>query len=207
MESFSSLSKNKFIKISVFISVFEYFKDCVNEKALDFEPLDKIKNNKKKFKSPDLIAAIDFLPEGSDLREEKEDFLRMVSEKYKEIYRGDDFLKYLFCLKEVDIIEQSDIDLILELRKYRNELVHNMIIYLMSEEKGFDQEKLNDLLRVFSKVERNWLKYSEGPALSIFYDLPPDFFENDSAVPGSVLVITRLLMLSGVLKGDSNVPS
>lgn len=114
-----------------------------------------------------------------------EDYRREVLSKSKYIDEAT-----LLWLKENGGIDDFDIDTYHNIRKYRNDLTHNMVSYLTLHDKEFDNEKLNDLINLYNKIEKWWFQYFE---LSLQPELLPDGADPDDVIPGSVLTIRLML--------------
>jgi hypothetical protein len=99
----------------------------------------------------------------------------------------------LLWFKESEAIDDSDIEKYHKIRRYRNELTHNMIEFLTLHNREFDENILNDLIDLYSKVEKWWFKYFE---LSVQPEILPDGADPDEVIPGPMLTIRLMLEIA-----------
>lgn len=99
----------------------------------------------------------------------------------------------LLWLKESEAIDDSDIGKYHKIRKYRNELTHNMIEFLTLHDREFDENILNDLIDLYNKIEKWWFKYFE---LSVQPEILPDGADPDEVIPGPMLTIRLMLEIA-----------
>ena len=119
-----------------------------------------------------------------------------VSEAYKtEVLSKSKYLDEatLHWFKESEAISDADIEQYHRIRKYRNDLTHNMIEYLTLHDKKFDKNILNDLIGLYSKIEKWWFKYFE---LSIQPEILPDGIDPEEVIPGPMLTIQLMLEIA-----------
>lgn len=119
-----------------------------------------------------------------------------VSEAYKkEVLSKSKYLDEatLLWLKESEAISDADIEQYHKIRKYRNNLTHSMIEYLTLHEKEFDQNILNDLIDLYSKIEKWWFKYFE---LSIQPEILANGVDPEEVIPGPMLTIQLMLEIA-----------
>jgi hypothetical protein len=158
--------------ISIFICFFEMFKDGMIDKPRM------------------LFANI----ESFDVEQGK--IVYEVSDGYKkEVLSKSKYLDEatLFWFKENEAIDDVDIEKYHKIRKYRNDLTHNMIEFLTLHDKEFDENTLNDLIDLYSKIEKWWFKYFE---LSVQPEILPDGTDPDEVIPGPMLTIRLMLEIA-----------
>jgi hypothetical protein len=99
----------------------------------------------------------------------------------------------LLWFKESEAIDDSGIEKYHKIRKYRNNLTHSMIEFLTFHDKEFDENILNDLIDLYSKIEKWWFKYFE---LSIQPEILPEGTDPDEVIPGPMLTIRLMLEIA-----------
>ena len=99
----------------------------------------------------------------------------------------------LLWLKENNAITAADIEKYHELRVARNDIVHNMVDYLASSEKNFDETLLADLISLFNKIEKWWFSYFE---LSINPDIIPEGTDPDDVIPGTMITVKLMIEIA-----------
>lgn len=99
----------------------------------------------------------------------------------------------LLWFKESGAIDDSDIEKYHKIRKYRNELTHNMIEFLTLHNREFDENILNDLIDLYNKIEKWWFKYFE---LSVQPEILPVGADPDEVIPGPMLTIRLMLEIA-----------
>lgn len=158
--------------ISLFICIFEMFKDAVIEKP------------KMLFAN---IESFD-VDQGKIVYEVSDGYKKEVLSKSK--YTDE---ATLLWFKESGAIDDSDIEKYHKIRKYRNELTHNMIEFLTLHNREFDENILNDLIDLYNKIEKWWFKYFE---LSVQPEILPVGADPDEVIPGPMLTIRLMLEIA-----------
>lgn len=158
--------------ISLFICIFEMFKDGM---------IDKPKMLFSNIESYDV-------DQGKIVYEVSDGYKKEVLSKSK--YTDE---ATLLWFKESEAINDSDIEKYHKIRKYRNELTHNMIEFLTLHNKEFDENILNDLIDLYSKVEKWWFKFFE---LSVQPEILPEGADPEEVIPGPMLTIQLMLEIT-----------
>jgi len=158
--------------ISLFICIFEMFKDGMIEKPR------MLFANMERFD----------VEQGEIVYEVSDGYKKEVLSKSKYLDEAT-----LIWFKDNDGIDDVDIEKYHKIRKYRNELTHNMVEFLTLHNKEFDENILNDLIDLYSKIEKWWFKYFE---LSIQPEILPDGADPDEVIPGPMLTIRLMLEIA-----------
>ncbi|TCP92093.1 hypothetical protein EDC44_1274 [Cricetibacter osteomyelitidis] len=124
--------KENLISISLFITTFELFKKRIIDmpKVFFTDEFDKDKGW--------LIN--------------QEEYAKDVLVKSKSLIYAS-----LFWFKELGAIEQRDISKFDEIKRHRNDLVHNLFEFISNTQKELDVEKFLDLIELFIKIEKWWI--------------------------------------------------
>ena len=123
-----------------YILLFEAFKDMVDSCVKFFYQTEEIVDGK-------LICRIS-----------KEYRIDVSSKKYKKAngkFSRDEFYSQLIWLKDRGVIKEGDIHRLLEIRKRRNSIVHELLKVLADGLDTRDAELLGDLMKLYMKID-NW---------------------------------------------------
>lgn len=152
------------IAVSLFITVFEMFKDRVTEKPETFfsEGFDEHGH----------------LVLGESYRTE------VLSKNRSRFYAS------LLWVKEQGGIDQDDLEAFDVIRKYRNELAHEPLAFVASSERNFDATKFKLLTSLFCKIEKWWVIYFELP---VNPEMLPEGAGPEEIIPGPVWSLQLLL--------------
>ena len=155
--------KNNLIAISLFITAFEMFKDRVVEK-------------------PETFFSNGFDERGPIIDEQYK--TEVLARSKSKLYAS------LLWLKEMDAIEQMDIDIFDPIRQHRNEVAHEPMEFLATAKRNFESSKFRDLITLLAKVEKWWFVNFE---LSIDPDMLPGGANPDEVVPGPIWSLQLML--------------
>lgn len=155
--------KGNLIAISLFISAFEMFKDRVigNPKA--------------------------FFSDGFD-----ENGL-ITNERYKSEVLSkskNPLFASLLWYKEMEAIDDDDIETFDGIRKHRNEVTHELLSFLSDVKRNLDVGKFQELIALLSKIEKWWLVNFE---MAINPNLVPDNIDPDEVIPGPIWSLQLML--------------
>ena len=121
--------KGNLISISIFIAAYEMFKDAVIEK-------------------PEVFFSNGFDQNGLIMDEKyKTDVLSLSKNK---LYAS------LLWFKEMEAINQSDIDAFDSIRKHRNEVAHELMDFLANSKRNFNASIFKELINLLKKIETWW---------------------------------------------------
>lgn len=155
--------KSNLIAISLFITAFEMFKDRVVEK-------------------PESFFCNGFNGSGPIVDDEyKSEVLALSKSK---LYAS------LLWLKNMEAIEQKDIDIYDSIRLHRNEVAHEPMEFLARAERNFDAAKFQDLITLMAKIDKWWFVNFE---LSIDPDMLPDGANPEEVIPGPIWSLQLML--------------
>ncbi|HHW7519748.1 TPA: hypothetical protein ACU18R_002284 [Mannheimia haemolytica] len=123
--------KGNLISISLFITTFELFKKRIIDMPVEFfsDEFDKDKG---------WILS-------------QEEYEKNILIKNKNYLYGS-----LLWFKELNAIDQKDIDEFDKIRKHRNELAHDPFSFISDSEKNLDVEKFSNLIDLLIKIEKWW---------------------------------------------------
>jgi len=96
----------------------------------------------------------------------------------------------LLWLKEMDAIEQSDIDLFDSIRKHRNEVAHEPLEFIALHTRDFDISKFQSLIALLRKIEVWWLINFE---VAIDPDMLPEGADTNGIIPGPIWSLQLML--------------
>ena len=161
--------KGNLISCSLYISTYESFKDYVIEEMKFFF--------NRGFSDGEFIFS--------------EDYKTKVLNHHKS-----PLIASLLWLKENEAIDENDIILFEDLRKYRNKLAHEMMDFLFEGISESLPEKLNALLNLRIKIEKWWIINIEIPTNTDF-DSSKDIKEEDIQTSSQLLNKIILDILSG----------
>ncbi|WP_409500057.1 hypothetical protein ACJ7Z2_08940 [Mannheimia glucosida] len=123
--------KGNLISISLFITTFELFKKRIIDMPVEF-----FSNGFDKDKGWILS---------------QEEYEKNILIKNKNYLYGS-----LLWFKELNAIDQKDIDEFDKIRKHRNELAHDPFSFISESEKNLDVEKFSNLIDLLIKIEKWW---------------------------------------------------
>jgi hypothetical protein len=158
------------IHISLFIAAFEMFKARVIEK-------------------PETFFSTGFDQNGLVIGDEYKS--QVLSKSKSQLYAS------LLWLKEMEAVDDADIDIFDAIRQHRNEIVHKLLEFLSDDKRDLDVGKFEDLVGLLSKIERWWLVNFE---LAIDPEMMPEDANVDDVIPGPILSLR--LMLDVALGGE-----
>lgn len=121
--------KGNLISISIFITVFELFKKRVIDMPVVFF---------SDWKGREWVIS-------------QEEYKKDVLSRSKS-----PICASLLWLKELDAIDQNDINKFEEIKNHRNELTHDLFAFISDSGKNLDSEKLSDLINLLLKIEKWW---------------------------------------------------
>ncbi|MBI2784635.1 MAG: hypothetical protein HYX64_11345 [Gammaproteobacteria bacterium] len=155
--------RGNLIAIALFISAFEMFKDRVIEK-------------------PETFFSNGFDQNGL-----------IVDEKYKtEVLSKSKSRLYasLLWFKEMEAIDDKDIESFDIIRKYRNEVTHELTDFLSNANRNLDPTAFQRLIALLSKIEKWWLINFE---MAINPEMLPDSVNVDDVIPGPIWSLQLML--------------
>ena len=155
--------KGNLISISIFIAAYEIFKDAVIEK-------------------PEVFFSNGFDQNGLIMDEKyKTDVL---SKSKNKLYAS------LLWLKEMEAINQSDIDAFDSIRKHRNEVAHELMDFVTNSNRNFEASIFQELINLLKKVETWWFINFEA---SIDPDILPEGTDPNEVIPGPIWSLQLML--------------
>jgi hypothetical protein len=134
--------KSNLSYIALYIMTFELLKERIEKSVDEFFYIEYKKNEK-----------------GEIEKEINEDYENKVLSLINKYERKNKFyvkasIKWLI---NFNILDENDENLFNELRIYRNELTHEFQNYLLDEKKTLDKKKMESLVNLFIKLEKNWI--------------------------------------------------
>lgn len=134
--------KNNLSFIALYIMTFELLKERIEKSVDEFFYIEYKQNEKGEIK-----------------KEENEDYKNKVLSLLNDYERQNKFyvkasIKWLIYF---NIFDENDENLYNELRIYRNELTHEFQNYLIDKKKILDTKKMESLVSLFIKLEKNWI--------------------------------------------------
>jgi hypothetical protein len=151
------------LAISLFVAAFEKFKECVIEK-------------------PEAFFCDGFNKNGF-----------IISERYKTevLPRSKSPLHAsLLWFKEMGAIDDSDIQAFDEIKSHRNEVIHELMDFLVDANRNFDPAKFKALVDLFGKIEKWWLINFE---MAIDPEFLPDGATPEDVIPGVLMSLQLML--------------
>lgn len=155
--------RSNLLSISLFITTYEMFKARVIDKPKQF--------------------FWDGFDENGPTTSKKYD-IDVLSRNKNKLYAS------LLWLKDMEALDQNDIDTFDSIRKHRNEVVHEPLVFLSIHERELDISKFQALIKIFRKIEVWWFINFEA---SIDPDMVPDGADIESVVPGQILILQLIL--------------
>ena len=155
--------RGNLIAISLFISAFEMFKDQIIEKPKTFFS--------DGFDQNGLIINDRYKSE-------------VLSKSKSPLYAS------LLWFKEMEAIDDEDIEIFDGIRKHRNEVTHEIISFISDAKKNLDIEKFQELAALLSKIEKWWLVNFE---MAIDPDMVPEDVNLDEVIPGPIWSLQLML--------------
>ncbi|MEA5451279.1 hypothetical protein VB780_22045 [Leptolyngbya sp. CCNP1308] len=99
----------------------------------------------------------------------------------------------LLWLKEMSAIDDTDIELVDEMRKHRNELAHNLPKFISTADAEININLLGSIYELLTKIDRWWIKEVEIPT-------NPDFDDqevaDDEIQSGTMLCMQMMLRIA-----------
>ncbi len=99
----------------------------------------------------------------------------------------------LLWLKEVSAIDDTDIELVDEIRKHRNELAHDLPKFIATADAEINVNLLGDIYELLTKIDRWWIKEVDIPT-------NPDFdgqeVADDEIQSGMMLCMQMMLRIA-----------
>jgi hypothetical protein len=161
--------KGSLIFSSLYIATFESFKDYV---------IDEVK-----------FFFYEGIKDGQDMISPKYD--SAVKSKDKSILKSS-----LLWLKDMEAIEEADVEIFDELRKYRNKLSHELMELLFEGLSDEFPEKFSKLIQLRIKIEKWWILNIEIPT-DLDFDLDQEVNEDNIFTSSQIFHRLILDMLSG----------
>lgn len=105
-----------------------------------------------------------------------------VIQQAKHIYEAS-----LMWLMEVEAINQADYEDLLDIRKYRNFVAHQIPEFVFSENKGVELGRLIKTAELVRKIEKFWV--------NVDIDINPDVdhVDRESAISGKTLILDYMI--------------
>ncbi|MDD3925882.1 MAG: hypothetical protein PHT33_04420 [bacterium] len=154
--------RGNLLTISLFIAAFEMFKDTIIE-------------------NPKMFFCEEF---DSDGFVESKTYKAEVPSRHK-----DRCYASLLWFKEMGAIDDVDLQTYDIIRKYRNELVHEFMSFLVNDDRDFDITKFQVLVDLFTKVEKWWcinIELDINPHMS---DIVAEEVNHDDIIPGAIMLL------------------
>lgn len=164
----STLKKN-LIAASVFLSIYEIFKDSIISKLKGFF----------------CHAYID----GKDV----------ISKRYKEEVLSlddDSFKAHLVWFYNCGVIDKLDIDTITMIREHRNDVAHRLPLIISEDGKEIELKYLNQIYSILSKIDRWWIVNIEMQINSDFDNIDLDEIDINEIKSGSMIFLPLLIKLA-----------
>lgn len=158
--------------IAVFVCVFEMFNDAL---------IDKPKT---------------FFSEGSCRDDHNGGFKYILGEAYEENVKARH--KYpdeasLLWFKEMGAVNDEDIAKYHEIRKFRNEIAHEMIHFISSSTRVFRPDLFDKMVELYNKIEKWWFINFEA---AIDPEAIPEGTDPNEVIPGSMMTIRLILEIA-----------
>jgi len=154
--------RGNLLLISLFITAFELFKNCIIEK-------------------PETFFSSGFNQDGI-----------IVSDQYKTEVLSlskSPMLSSLLWFRKMEAIDDADIKIYDEIRRYRNELTHELPVFLANANLNFDYTKFHALIDLLAKIEKWWVINFEA---AIDPEMLPEGTDQEDIIPG-VIMSLRLM--------------
>lgn len=155
--------RGNLIAIALFISAFEMFKDRVIEK-------------------PETLFLNGFDQNGPIVDEKYK--TEVLSKSKSRIHAS------LLWFKEMEAIDDDDIESFDIIRKHRNEVTHELTDFLSNANRDLDPTSFQRLIALLSKIEKWWLINFE---MAINPEMVPDSVNVDDVIPGTIWSLQLML--------------
>ncbi len=155
--------RGNLIAISLYISAFEMFKGQIIEKPKTF------------------------FSDGFDQNG------LIINEQYKSEVLSKSkspFYASLLWFKEMEAIDDVDIEIFDGIRKHRNEVAHEIINFISDAKRNLDIKKFQELIALLSKIEKWWLINFE---IAIDPHMVPNDVDPDEVIPGPIWSLQLML--------------
>lgn len=177
-----NILRNNLTSISLFVMIFEFLKNSIEETVDNFFLIEyRINKNGKKEKI---------------INDEYQKYvLSLISKKEQE---NKLYIKAsILWLIKFNVLDKDDIGLYNELRIYRNDLTHEFHKYLIDYNYNFDENKTKLLIDLFRKLEKNWI-------MNVEITINPDFDNQNIKIENvnspKILVLD---LINTIIKGDN----
>lgn len=160
--------KGNLVKCSVYIVFFEKLKESIVEKIKDFYWTG--------------------YSDGKDI----------ISDEYKKRFykQGIDiFDESLNWLVENEAISNADKQKIVELKDHRNEIAHEMVDFITSDEKNVNESLLLECYEILSKIDKWWIIEVELPTNPETIQLDPESIDYRGVFSGNMALLQLLYMV------------
>jgi len=165
--------RSNLIVASIYITAFELLKDCIISRIRDF------------FTSG-------FDQNGWLVDEEYK--TKVLSKSRSQLYAS------LSWLKEMSVINDSDIDRFEKIKDWRNKLAHEMVSLLHTQIVLDMGDHFHHLVDLLNKIELWWIKEVEIPTNPYWDDREIDY---DKITPGSIMTLRFMLDIALASKEES----
>jgi hypothetical protein len=130
-----------------------------------------------------------------------EDSEAIIDEQYKEIERlhNSVFLASCLWLQQNSVISSEDAADIVNIRRHRNQIAHELPEFLGDADREINLEYLQNIRRLLRKIETWWIRNVDLHINSDFDDIE---VTDEDIHPGSVLVLNEIIRIA--LSSDGN---
>lgn len=131
----------------------------------------------------------------------------IISEKYNsEVLSKNKSVLHasLNWLKMKCVIDDSDINVFMNVKDIRNKIVHEMPMFMQKSTLLELTEPLEKIIFLINKIENWWIEEVEIPTSPDFDDIDESEINYESIVPGNILIIKLMRDISLGFEDDSN---
>lgn len=155
--------RGNLIEIALFISAFEMFKDRVIEK-------------------PEYFFSDSFDKNGPILSKKYK--VEVLSRSKNKLFAS------LLWFKDMEAIDESDMQIFDSIRMHRNELTHEMVSFLTDSKKALNVGLFQSLIALLTKIEKWWFEHFE---LGIDPEMLPEGANPKDVIPGPIWSLQLML--------------
>lgn len=102
----------------------------------------------------------------------------------------------LSWLRERDVIDDADIELIDRIRQHRNELAHDLPRFVATDRAEVNQDLLASIYGLVAKIDRWWIREVEIPTNPDFDDLDIQSIDDNEIQSGNMMFLQLMIRIA-----------
>lgn len=109
----------------------------------------------------------------------------------------------LLWFREMNVVDDSDIDLVDRIREHRNQVAHDLPKFIATIDADINVELIGAILQLVTKIDRWWVRAIEIPTNPVFDDQDVDCIPDNEITSGNMLFLQLMIQVATGEDGDT----